>query len=118
MTALVNTDTGEIIEPMPSAEARQLTTEAQTEFGATADHYERGWAAIPEVLRRNGFLALGYRSQGDYLGTDRPTTPTPTPTTPDLTRPTGTKSRRRIRRAANRHPPPRPHSPRFSGATI
>ena len=70
MTALVNTDTGEIIEPMPSAEARQLTTEAQTEFGATADHYERGWAAIEKVLRRNGFLALGYRSQGDYLGTE------------------------------------------------
>lgn len=64
---LVNTETGEILEPMPEADARRLTTEAKTEFRSSADHFIKGWELIERAVKGGGHVALGYRSPGDYL---------------------------------------------------
>lgn len=67
---IVNHETGEIVETIGATEARRLTTEAQNEFGSSADHFARGWALIEEAVSGAGYLDLGYRSPGDYLHTE------------------------------------------------
>lgn len=64
---VVNTETGEITETIPAAEARRLTTEAQNEFRSSREHFDRAWSLIEQAVTGGGHVALGYRSPGDYL---------------------------------------------------
>lgn len=68
--SVVNIETGEIIDPMDAAEARRLTTEAQSEFRSAVDHFGKGWSLVQRVVEGGGWQALGYRSPGDYVSAE------------------------------------------------
>ena len=63
----IDTATGEVIDRMTEAEARRLTTEAQSEFRSAVAHHDRGWQIVVATIQAGGHEVLGYRSSSDYL---------------------------------------------------
>lgn len=63
----IDTVTGEVVEGITEAEARRLTTEAQSEFRSAVSHHDHGWQIVATAIKANGHEALGYRSASDYL---------------------------------------------------
>lgn len=64
---LVNTETGEVIEPMSPTEAEDVTGEIRAGLLDIAETYESIMPKIRDALTRQAFDALGYRSAGEYI---------------------------------------------------
>lgn len=67
MTALVNTETGEISEPLSHSEAERLTMRISLKLDSLADAYMGVMPLIREAIERQAFAVLGYRSVGEYV---------------------------------------------------
>lgn len=63
----VNVTTGEIFDVIDPSEARELTTQAQTEFRSAGEHFDRAWSLVEQAIQGGAHVALGYRSVGEYL---------------------------------------------------
>lgn len=64
---LVNTETGEIFEPLNRTDAERLTTRIRLRLDTIADNYTAVMPLIREAIEREAHRALGYRSVGDYV---------------------------------------------------
>lgn len=65
--SLVNTETGEILEPLDSAAAERRAERISLRLDAIADNYAAVMPMIREAIEKRDDLALGYRSPGEYV---------------------------------------------------
>lgn len=65
--SLVDTETGELIEPLDRAEAERLTTRIRLRLDTIADNYVAVMPLIREAIERQAFAALGYTGVSQYV---------------------------------------------------
>lgn len=65
--SLVDTETGELIEPLDRAEAERLTTRIRLRLDTIADNYVAVMPLIREAIERRAFAALGYTGVSQYV---------------------------------------------------
>lgn len=64
---LVNTETGEIVEPLERAEAERLTTRIRLRLDTIADNYVAVMPLIREAIERQAWSVLGYCGVSEYV---------------------------------------------------
>jgi hypothetical protein len=65
--SLVNTETGEIVEPLDRAEAERLTTRIRLRLDTIADNYTAVMPLIREAIERQAYAAMGYTGVSQYV---------------------------------------------------
>lgn len=63
---LVNTETGELVEPLTEGDAERLSSRISLRLDTIADNYTAVLPLIREAIERQAHVALGYRSPGEY----------------------------------------------------
>lgn len=66
---VVNYETGEIVEPLSEQDAERLSDRIALRLDAIADNYSAVVPMIREAVERRAWMALGYRSPGEYAST-------------------------------------------------
>lgn len=64
--SLVNTETGELVEAMSETEAKRISQRISLRLDTIADNYDAVLPLIREAIERQAWMALGYRSPGEY----------------------------------------------------
>ena len=64
---LINTATGEIVEPIARAEAERLTTRIRLRLDTIADNYVAVMPLIREAIERGAWSVLGYSGVSEYV---------------------------------------------------
>lgn len=64
---VVNVETGELVDLLDREQAERLTTRISLKLDAMADTYVGVMPLIREAIVRQAYVALGYRSVGEYV---------------------------------------------------